>query len=517
VIKLIRVKKSDWNYDLYLASNALGAMYAANPNIVGWEHFKHPDSGSTSILYPFQYVKNKGSFRSGGRLFDIDGTFYGAKTNERTVLIFTRMWIDDSPNPVEKRILHIPLTYTAVEDDFSCASDFNTIYSVDTFQDLSEGSDSCAKRIYLQKYSGEDNVFCLEQFLKVTYSILPGPDLHQYHTVNDDDSVNFAVHVTPNSSRGTDTWEATQVRTQFSYYSDFHDLLHDYTKPIICNDGGDVDFHIIYSIDNYPASGDVQYVRARIENNDQSKVSPWTSFVTLDPSNPGDNTSKSGILSGVRTEIHPLGLSFHKNALYFFYEKYEEDFDNNESTWTSYLRKYDSDGNLQDEFSFYETNTDYGSGTEYSKPPDIFWDSNVVYILGNPTEYSLEPLHIHRVNVATQDSVAKQIDCSSKVSEGTISSYYVLGSGNVYIGVSNYYNYTKGLIWNFDTEEFSDPGLPIGIWGQISPTFSRGNFWFEFDDGDYVGVAFTGVPPFSATFYPFGQIALQRTVISNES
>ncbi len=494
VTKLLRELKSDWNWGLYFASDFLGAAYAGDSKIIGYDDFKKESTNTSSILYPFKKVPDKGSFRRGstnfGHIFA-----YGDKyiaLSGATVMVFPFMWDNDTPDPIS--------SYTCDPLNYGCSADGVSFYLAGSLWDDSEKT----SKEMLEQWQGSSAIFKKLITLTYLYDPLVRPSVSSTHSTDSDGKVTFQVK----TAAYQNIYQAKRYRIQWSSGDDTFSNPADSIVDFSYN-GTDIEA-IVTTYGPFNSTDPVQYVRMRIENADGTVYSDWSPTISLDPSNPQDQSFTYSTLgyddsfpsdySGTYKEETVYGIIPRGNYLdVLMFEK--KDVVSNGSptiTYKIYIDVYDLNGNLQ---GSYDTHT--RNSYPQSLDPKMFSKGGNTYIFDVSNDNrSIVVSQFDGTNVTE-----KTIDIGSisqLTSNASIVHIIFQNRDLIVFSVEDYDSNWNPLYyafsWNWGKETVTNLELPIGIMGDLSSMLNGNGFWFEFDDGNYEGVAFASYELFTRQF-----------------
>jgi len=478
-IKLIKELKTDFTYNFYLQRNYLGIAYANDDKIIGTFKGNYLDI----YLTPFKFTPDKGTysrhdsgymFSAGSKyaVFDIDANY------NRIVYIYPYLWDDDK----------VEYDYLWNLSRSGIFSRFNTAYGVfldDSNYYLAEHNNivtSYPKAVNsLSKWNANTEVFTYTLDDVFNYDPYVRPGISETYYRNSSLWVHFSFTITPMLY----DYNAKKIRFQVASDSNFTNLLSDTTSDIIYDSLWQQrdtykDFYI-YSNDTYL----IQYVRARVENADGSSYSNWTPTIVCNfnwPSNqnytyrdfPSD-------YSGTYTHKQVYGM-VKRDSYLDILELIDTDTvtsGNQSHSYDLYIKTYDLNGNLiNTKFVYTRSDLIFLIGLQ------MLARDGKTYILGLYSDFTtLKVFQFDGANVTAKTISPQHYYFDDALLQNTGDLVVFTDSNQAW---DTFYAYS----WNWDTEKVTSLDLPMGIYNQLSNTFEGDGFWFEFDDGTYVGIAF---------------------------
>jgi hypothetical protein len=479
-IKLIKELKTDFTGNFYLKSNYLGIAYARDNKIIGTFKGDYNDR----YLVPFKMTPDKGTYSryytaylcSAGSKYAV----FNLDTNyNRIVYIYPYLWDNDK----------VEYDYLWNLSRSGIFSRFNYAYGVfldDSNYYLAEHNNivtSYPKAVNsLSKWNTNTEVFTYTLDDVYNYDPYVRPKISETYYSYPPLWVHFSFTITPVLY----DYNPKKIRFQVASDSNFTNLLSDTTSDITYDSLWQQ--QVIYK-DFYIHNNDtylIQYARARAENADGSSYSNWTPTIVCNFNSPSNQsytyTNFPSDYSGTYTYKQVYGMVKRGDYLDIL-EFVDTDTVTNGSqsdSYDFYIKTYDLNGNLiNTKFVYTRSNLSFPIGTQ-----QMLVRNNKTYILDMDSNYlTLRVFQFDGTNVVTKTISPQHYSFSDALLQSTGDLVVFTDSNQAW---DTFYIYS----WNWDTETATNLNLPMGIYNDLSNTFDGNGFWFEFDDGTYVGVAF---------------------------
>jgi hypothetical protein len=239
---------------------------------------------------------------------------------------------------------------------------------------------------------------------------------------------------------------------------------------------------VIMSTDSYLT----RYVRARGENFDGSQYSNWTPSIVCSYNSPSSqNYTYSGFpsdYSGTETQRSVVGIVKRGDYLDILEQVVANAVTNGSQIQQIdlYIKTFDLNGSLiRTTFVYTRPNSIYPIGLQ-----QMIVRNGKTYILDLYSDYmTLKIFQFDGTNIVSKTITPQHSGFDDALLQT---------NGDLVVFTDSNSDWTQfyGYSWDWDTEKVTNLNLPMGIYNSLSNTFEGDGFWFEFDDGTYVGIGF---------------------------
>ena len=478
-IKLIKELKTDFSDSFYIQENFLGIAYANDDKIIGT--FK----GSYTDIYltPFKFTPDKGTYgRYDSEYMCSAGNKYAIldldSDGNRQVYIYPYEWDNDKIEYDFLWTLSRGDVYSRYRDVYGVFIDDLNYYLASYFDIIT--TYPMAKNT-LTRWNANQELMRIEIDDCENFNPFVRPGIRNTYTKYTGE-VDFFITIIPRSY----DYNQKKIRIQVASDSNFTNIISEEIKDITYDSMWQQQSIsktiIIKSTDQYS----IQYVRARGENSDGSQYSSWTPSIILNYNSPSNQNytyySFPTDYTGTEIQRKVFGIVKRGNNLDILEQVLTNTVTNGSKTQRLdfYIKTFDLSGNLiSTTFVYTRPNNIYPIGT-----PRMIVRNGKTYILDLYSDYTtLKVFQFDGTNI-TSKTINPQHDGFDDALFQTTGDLVVFTDSNS--DWTQFYAYS----WDWDTEKVTSLDLPMGIYNNLSNTFDGNGFWFEFDDGTYVGIAF---------------------------
>jgi len=480
-IELLRVPKANWNYNLYLYYfNFNGITYANNNSLIGT--FK----GTGNYMYPFKTEPDKGTRRPDYLyIMPFDDTRYCfASVNSGTgntgyVKTYKYVWIDDTPD-------YNDLWNYTLGDSLYVSSTATTshIYHLnDNFYNLildrAIKMTTWEQGIWLVRMNGSNYVFSkmLIPYVAFNPAYYPPDVKGSYYAFQGTDNYSLTCYAKQDSI-------IAKIRFQRATDIDFTNIVEDrlidftFNQSRFSKDVGGPSETFFYGHPDY-------YVRVRYEDL-SGNGGAWSRTVLWRTQDSADATfSEEWPFTG-HVYTHTLGggtQGFYNvdSKMVGIIKETDDTYQNGiymSSLTNYYLYVFDEDGNF----------------IQQVKLPSDFNNTNYLYASGKKLLISYSDINTWqpKLLIYDVDTNTYSVDIINLPPEYSSIYYPVFYKSNVYyVAYLSDYSGADIVCYNTSSKTLEKVDLPNNMnYSMISQSFQDDGFWFDFDDGTYIGVAF---------------------------
>jgi len=483
-IELLRVPKANWNYDLYLYYyNSNGITYVNNNYLIGT--FK----GTGNYMYPFKTQPDTGTKRPDYlNIMPFDDTRYcfasvnSGTSNTGYVKTYKYVWIDDTPD-------YDDLWNYTLGDSLYVSSSATTSYVYHINDNLYNlilaraiKTTTWEQGIWLVRMNGSSYVFSK---MLIPYQIFNPvyypPDIKgSYFAFQDTDNYILTCYAKQDSVIAKIRF---QRATDINFTNIVEDRLVDFSfnQSSFSKSGGvSGTSYTIYETFFYGHPD--YYVRVRYEDlfgngGEWSRTVLWRTQDSADATFNEEwpftghiytnNFSSNGFLN-VNSKM--VGVIKETDETY-------EDGIYMSSLIHYYLYVFDQDGNFIQRIEL---------PSNYNNTRYLYANNKKLFISYNDVNTWQPRLLIYDVDTNTY-----VVDSINLPPEYSMLFYPVFYKGNVYYVAYRTDSGADIVCYNTSSKSLEKVDLPNNMsYAMISQSFQDDGFWFDFDDGTYIGVAF---------------------------
>jgi hypothetical protein len=483
-IELLRVPKANWNYDLYLYYfNFNGITYANNNYLIGT--FK----GTGDYIYPFKTEPDKGTRRPDYLyLMPFDETRYcfasvnAGTSNTGYVKTYKYVWVDDTPD-------YNDLWSYTLGDSLYVNSNSTTshIYhlndnSYNLILDRAIKTTTWEQGIWLVRMNGSDYISSkmLIPYVAFNPAYYPPGVEGRYFAFQDTDNYLLLCTAKQDSIIAKIRF---QRATDIDFVNIVEDRLVDFTfnQSSFSKDAGTA--YTIYETFFYGHPD--YYVRVRYEDL-FGNGGPWSRTVLWRTQDSASATFNEEWLFTGHAYTYTLGggIQGFRNVdskMVGIIKEIDETYQDGtymSSLTNYYIYVFDQDGNFIQKVGL----------------PGDFNDTNYLYVSNKKLFISYNDRNTWqpRLLIYDVDTNTYSVDVINLPPEYSSVYYTAFYKNNVYyVAYLADYSGADIVCYNTSSKTLEKVDLPNNInYSLISQSYQDDGFWFNFDDGTYVGVAF---------------------------